>query len=96
MGKLMKIVGMVCIKTGLFSDLKTWSYLIGQCLRFNFFHLLISKTIICKKAHLSVVTSDSCGCQLSCRGRRAFEHCCQLLVSAAALFTPLGTLIVSL
>ena len=58
MGKLMKIVGMVCIKTGFFSDLKTLNYLIGQCLRFNFFHLLISKVILFKKAHLTVVTSD--------------------------------------
>lgn len=46
MGKLMKIVGMVCLKAGFFSAVKILNYLIEQCLRFVFFHMLISKVII--------------------------------------------------
>lgn len=55
----MKIVGMVCVKVGLFSDLKILNYLIEQYLRFQSFPMLISKMIIIfKKAHLTVVIGD--------------------------------------
>lgn len=37
MGKLMKTVGMVCLKMGLFSALKILNYLHEQCLRLDFF-----------------------------------------------------------
>lgn len=63
MGKLMKTVGMVCLKMGLFSALKILNYLHEQCLRVDFFfHMLISKVIlVLKNPHQPMVASKEFG-----------------------------------